>query len=129
MSRKKHPIFKSISVVDGGDSWKYDYVFRTEAVKTETKKAESETKKLKPEGKYLKGKKHGVEWTEGPATAKSLKKPQGQWSLADLEFASEKASTLEPGKSDTFDLPAGKYQCRPSAGRNNSSGKAYLGKE
>jgi hypothetical protein len=64
--------------------------------------------KLKPEGKYLKGKKHGVNWTEGPATAKSLKKSQGQWgSTADLDFAGEKASTLKPGEGRWFDLPEG----------------------
>ncbi|MEZ4992493.1 MAG: DUF4157 domain-containing protein [Saprospiraceae bacterium] len=26
--KKKHPVFKSISVVDGGNDWEYDYIFR-----------------------------------------------------------------------------------------------------
>jgi hypothetical protein len=66
------------------------------------------TKGLRPEAKYLKGKKHGIKWTEGPATAKKTGTPQGQWgSKSDLDFAGEKASTLEPGKGGWFDLPKG----------------------
>ncbi len=58
-------------------------------------------KKVKPEGGYLKGKKHGIDWEEGPARANKEQKPQGQWgSKADLDFASEKASTIT--KSDNF---------------------------
>ncbi len=65
-------------------------------------------KGLRPEAKYLKGKKHGVKWTEGPATAKKTGIPQGQWgSKADLDFAGEKASTLDPGEGDWFELPKG----------------------
>ncbi|SFF40269.1 intein C-terminal splicing region/intein N-terminal splicing region/RHS repeat-associated core domain-containing protein [Paenibacillus algorifonticola] len=62
---------------------------------------------LRPEAKYLKSGKHGVKWTEGPATAKSTGKPQGQWSKEDLEFAGTKASTLEKGQGAWFDLPPG----------------------
>lgn len=64
--------------------------------------------KLKPEGKYTGSGKHGVNWKEGAATAKSTGKPQGQWgSLDDLAFAGEKAATLKPRAGDYFELPAG----------------------
>ena len=36
----KHPVFKSISVVDGKDSWDYKYVFRNDDVDTTSKKQE-----------------------------------------------------------------------------------------
>ena len=63
---------------------------------------------LRPEEKYLKGKKHGLEWAEGPAFAKSTGIPQGQWgSISDLEYAGMQASTLEPGEGGWFDLPEG----------------------
>ncbi len=62
---------------------------------------------LKPEAKYLGSKKHGVNWKEGAATAKSLNSPEGQWSKADLDFAAKKAATLKPGETGTFELPAG----------------------
>jgi hypothetical protein len=66
------------------------------------------TPALRPEAKYNGSKKHGIKWTEGPATAKSTGIPQGQWgSKADLEFAGEKASTLQPGAHDWFELPSG----------------------
>jgi ppGpp synthetase/RelA/SpoT-type nucleotidyltranferase len=38
--KRKHPVFKSITVVDGKDSWNYDYIFR--AVDTPSKKAEGD---------------------------------------------------------------------------------------
>jgi hypothetical protein len=62
----------------------------------------------RPEAGYLGSKKHGIGWKEGPAAAKSLGKPQGQWgSKADLDFAAEKAATLKPGEGKFFDLPPG----------------------
>lgn len=62
----------------------------------------------RPEAKYLGSGKHGVGWTEGPATARSLGKPQGQWgSKADLDYAAEKARSLKPGEGQWFDLPEG----------------------
>jgi hypothetical protein len=62
----------------------------------------------RPQAGYLGSKKHGIGWKEGPATAKSLGKPQGQWgSKADLDFAAEKAATLKPGEWKFFDLPSG----------------------
>lgn len=62
--------------------------------------------RLRPEKKYYGSKKHGIEWTEGPATARSTGKPQGQWGgEADLNFAAERASTLKPGEGGWFDLP------------------------
>ncbi len=62
---------------------------------------------LRPEAKYLKTGKHGVNWKEGPATAKSTGIPQGQWSKADLEYAATKASTLEKGQGAWFGFPSG----------------------
>jgi hypothetical protein len=62
---------------------------------------------LKPEAKYLGSKKHGINWKEGPATAKSANTPQGQWSKKDLDFAAQKAATLKPGENGTFKLPNG----------------------
>ena len=50
---------------------------------------------------YLKGKKHGIDWKEGPARAKKENKPQGQWgSKDDLNYAASKAQGLK--KSDGF---------------------------
>jgi len=67
-----------------------------------------EASELRPESGYLKGKKHGLKWKEGAATAKSTGTPQGQWgSVEDLEFAAEKAGTLDPGEGAWFDLPEG----------------------
>lgn len=67
---------------------------------------------LRPEAKYLGSGKHGVNWKEGPATAKMsingrAPTPQGLWSKADLEYAATKASTLEKGQAAWFDLPPG----------------------
>mgnify|MGYP006902125671 CR=1 FL=1 len=64
-------------------------------------------KKLIPEAKYLGSKKHGIKWKEGPATAKNLNTPQGQWgSKSDLDFAGEKAATLKSGEGAYFELPS-----------------------
>jgi RHS repeat-associated protein len=62
---------------------------------------------LRPEKIYTGSKKHGIKWKEGPATAKSLGKPQGQWSQADLDCAGQMAATLKPGEGATFPLPEG----------------------
>ncbi|XXY54988.1 RHS repeat-associated core domain-containing protein [Sorangium sp. So ce269] len=63
---------------------------------------------LKPEAKYLRGGKHGLTWTEGPAEAMKTGKAQGQWgSKADLDFAAQKAASLKPGEGAYFDLPPG----------------------
>jgi hypothetical protein len=51
--KDKHPVFKSITVVDGKDSWDYKYVFRNDDVDTTSKKAENTeggTFKLAPGG-------------------------------------------------------------------------------
>jgi hypothetical protein len=65
-------------------------------------------KALRPEAKYLRGAKHGLQWTEGPAEALKTGKPQGQWgSKADLDFAAEKAAMLKTGEGGYFDLPPG----------------------
>ncbi|ALS37732.1 hypothetical protein ABID30_001723 [Enterococcus rotai] len=62
---------------------------------------------IKPEAKYKGSKKHGVNWKEGPATAKSEGTPQGQWSNKDLDYASELAKKLGARESGYFDLPPG----------------------
>ncbi len=62
---------------------------------------------IRPEEIYLTNGKHGIEWTEGLATAKSLKTPEGQWTLDGLKFAAEKAATLKVGGEDYLELPAG----------------------
>lgn len=62
---------------------------------------------LRPEKGYLGSKKHGLNWTEGASRANDTDTPQGQWgSMADLEFAAEKASTLEVNQSAEFALPS-----------------------
>jgi hypothetical protein len=71
-------------------------------------KASKIYKVLKPEAKYLKNGKHGIGWKEGKSLANKTGIPQGQWgSKADLDFAGQKAVTLDPGKGDYFELPAG----------------------
>ena len=62
---------------------------------------------LRPEKIYAGSKKHGINWTEGPATAKSLGKPQGQWSQADSDYGGQMASALKPGEGASFALPEG----------------------
>ncbi len=40
--KQKHPVFQSVTVVDGGDSWDYQYVFRADGKEdTASKKAEA----------------------------------------------------------------------------------------
>jgi RHS repeat-associated protein len=59
-----------------------------------------------PEAALSGSKKHGIKWAEGLATAKNLQKPQGQWgSKADLQWGTEQAQSLAPGKFGTFELP------------------------
>src|SRR4051812_34871550 len=75
---------------------------------TQVMASDAEGEALKPEAGYLGSKKHGIGWKEGPATAKNLQKPQGQWGgKADLDFAAKKAATLKPGEGQFFDLPEG----------------------
>lgn len=62
---------------------------------------------LRPEQKYSGSGKHGIKWKEGPVLAKEGT-PQGQWgSESDLNWATEKAATLEPGQGDWFQMPQG----------------------
>ena len=60
---------------------------------------------IKPEAAVQGSKKHGVNWKEGAARAKATGKPQGQWALEDLEYATKMASTLKPKESGYFELP------------------------
>ena len=63
---------------------------------------------MRPEAKYLRGGKHGLKWNEGSSLAKATGKPQGQWgSIADLDFAGQKAGTLKSGEGGFFNLPKG----------------------
>jgi RHS repeat-associated protein len=62
---------------------------------------------LRPEKIYTGSKKHGVNWTEGSATAKATGKPQGQWAKGDLDFAGDMAGQLGKRQGDTFRLPTG----------------------
>jgi hypothetical protein len=60
------------------------------------------------ERKLLGSGKHGVNWTEGAARAKSTGLPQGQFgSVADVDFAVSKGRELGPGNKGIFDLPEG----------------------
>ncbi|MHC3819471.1 hypothetical protein [Streptomyces sp. DT9] len=62
--------------------------------------------KYKPEAPLLKGAKHGIDWTEGPARASKEAKPQGQFGTpADVQYATERAADLGPGKTGFFKLP------------------------
>ncbi|WP_228055720.1 putative Ig domain-containing protein [Lusitaniella coriacea] len=55
----------------------------------------------------LGSRKHGLNWTEGPARAKKEGIPQGQFrSKEDIDFAVDKARGLGKGNQDIFDLPA-----------------------
>ena len=62
---------------------------------------------VRPEAGLTGSRKHGVNWTEGPARARSTGNPQGQWAESDLEYATNMANSLEPGQSAYFDLPEG----------------------
>ncbi len=66
-----------------------------------------DVKTVKPESAVTGSKKHGVNWKEGPARAKSTGNPQGQWAQSDLEYATEMANTLKPRESGYFSLPEG----------------------
>ncbi|KIZ15418.1 hypothetical protein SNA_28100 [Streptomyces natalensis ATCC 27448] len=76
---------------------------------TEVKKGiERDGKKYKPEQDLLSGKKHGIDWTEGPARLEKEGKPQGQFgSPADVHFATEKGAELGPRNQGIFKLPEG----------------------
>ncbi|MEU1352008.1 hypothetical protein [Streptomyces sp. NPDC005795] len=64
--------------------------------------------KYKPEAPLLKGAKHGIDWTEGPARASKEAKPQGKFGTpADVQYATERAADLGPGKTGFFKLPDG----------------------
>jgi hypothetical protein len=70
------------------------------------KGVEVDGQKYKPEGALLRGAKHGIDWSEGPQRATISGKPQGQFgSPADVDFATQKASQLGPGKEGFFELP------------------------
>ena len=57
--------------------------------------------------------KHGVHWTEGSATAKSLNKPQGRFvSEQDVRFLEDMAESLEAG----YSAPAGGLPLPPGHG-------------
>ncbi|MCX5587962.1 hypothetical protein [Streptomyces erythrochromogenes] len=64
--------------------------------------------KYKPEAPLLKGAKHGIDWTEGPARASKEAKPQGKFGTpADVQYATERAADIGPGKTAFFKLPEG----------------------
>ncbi|MFJ3882872.1 hypothetical protein ACIPW5_36150 [Streptomyces sp. NPDC090077] len=64
--------------------------------------------KFKPEAPLLKGAKHGIDWTEGPARASKEMKPQGKFGTpADVHYATVRAAELGPGKTGFFKLPEG----------------------
>jgi len=44
---------------------------------------------VRPEAAVTGSKKHGINWNEGPARAKSTGNPQGQWAESDLNFAAK----------------------------------------
>ena len=70
------------------------------------KGTEADGQKYKPEGALLRGAKHGIDWNEGPQRATTSGKPQGKFgSPADVDFATQKASQLGPGKEGFFELP------------------------
>ncbi|MEW2585755.1 hypothetical protein [Streptomyces virginiae] len=64
--------------------------------------------KYKPEAPLLKGAKHGIDWTEGPARASKEAKPQGKFGTpADVQYATERAADIGPGRTGFFKLPEG----------------------
>ena len=61
---------------------------------------------LRPERGLLGRRKHGIHWTEGRARANATGIPQGQFgSREDVDWAVDRARTLEPGESAFFELP------------------------
>ncbi len=89
----------------GKDKKQFDYFTKQSCGKSST--SSPSAKKVRPESGITGRKKHGVNWTEGPARAKSTGTPQGQWAQSDLEYATEMANKLLPGESRYFDLPEG----------------------
>nr|WP_183042750.1 hypothetical protein [Pectobacterium parmentieri] len=69
---------------------------------------------LKPENGYLRGKPHGIKWTQNDAINRSIKQsqktgrpplPQGKWgNKADLEYAGQQAGTLKQGEMKDFPI-------------------------
>ncbi|CAD5870972.1 protein rhsA [Escherichia coli] len=69
---------------------------------------------LKPENGYLRGKAHGIKWTQNDALKRAEDQarktgraplPQGKWgSKRDLKYAGEKAATLQPGEMKDFPI-------------------------
>ena len=47
--KNKHPVFESITVVDGKDSWNYKYIFRSDDVDTTSKKSETTQSEFPPQ--------------------------------------------------------------------------------
>jgi RHS repeat-associated protein len=83
------------------------YQWLSSGAETESANAVPRSGGLRPEGKYLRGGKHGIDWKEGIALAKT-DGPQGQWgSKTDLAYAGDKAATLNPGEGHSFPLPDG----------------------
>lgn len=62
---------------------------------------------LRPEKGYLGSKKHGLDWKEGPVTAKSLGKPQGQWGRS--QFCSGEGQ-LSESRSRQVLRPTSRYK-------------------
>jgi hypothetical protein len=64
--------------------------------------------RYKPEPDLLGKNKHGLEWEEGPRRLAKEKNPQGRFgSLADIQFAVDRAAELGVGREGFFDLPVG----------------------
>ncbi|MEU8124661.1 hypothetical protein AB0C21_38620 [Spirillospora sp. NPDC049024] len=64
--------------------------------------------KYKPEAGLLATKKHGVDWSQGPARAIEQNQPQGRFgSAADVQYATERGAELGPSKKGFFRLPEG----------------------
>lgn len=64
--------------------------------------------KYKPEAPLLRGGKHGIDWSEGPARAIKHGRPEGRFgSPADVKYATERGAELGPNKDGFFRLPEG----------------------
>ena len=69
---------------------------------------------LKPEKGYLRGKEHGIKWTQNDAINRAIRqsqrtgqppRPQGKWgNKADLEYAGQQAAKLKPGEMKDFPI-------------------------
>ncbi|GHI35607.1 hypothetical protein [Streptomyces violascens] len=87
-----------------------DGLSRKKQIDTVGRGIEVNGQKYKPEAPLLKGAKHGIDWTEGPARASKEAKPQGKFgSPADVHYATERAADLGPGKTGFFKLPEGHH--------------------